>query len=322
MAGILADRWPNINNNNHNHKGDMIPELGPGPVWERPRSTNPIIQYILGGNDNSDEDEEYFGDVESEDEAGGHDDSSKDGLVQDGDCCGERGGGRAEPGDGNSGDESTDCDVMRELLRLDDAYCPLNFRACVHSLTRGPSATEKVLGPRLAGRGTVVKADEDTERTSTSNASRKARDKTVCFSSHVRVHHLVVWAFAHRAARHGPWEQAARDRKRFEQRIAEAEETIAPCFGRPSVLPEAGQTPKTSEADRRVTEEDDGTENAITCDAFCHRRPQSFPRIGKMLKMSDRGKGDFVERSGRKTEQQGGKKRLRSPPPLTLTLWD
>uniref|UniRef100_UPI0035902C2D protein phosphatase 1 regulatory subunit 15A-like n=1 Tax=Myxine glutinosa TaxID=7769 RepID=UPI0035902C2D len=321
MAGIL-DRWPSMNN----HNGDVISELGPGPVWDRPRCTNPIIQYILGGDDEDEDDEdeisdakyeEDFGDVEPEDEGGGHKDYSKDGLVcanwdEDGDSCGGAEGGSDEPSDGSCGNESGDCDVMREFLRLDDTYCPLNFRACVHSLTQRPSRTEN-----LAGQRKVVRVAEDAERTFTS--SKKERHKMVCFSSHVRVHHLVVWAFAHRAARHGPWEQAARDRKRFEQRIAEAEKTIAPCFGLRSILPEAGQMTKTPEADRREGKVV-GTEKTNTCNAFCHRRPQSFPGMGNMLKMSDRGKGNFVERSGRKTEQQGGKKRLRSPPPLTLTL--
>lgn len=44
----------------------------------------------------------------------------------------------------------------------------------------------------------------------------------------VRVMHM--WDFAHRAARVGPWEEAARDRSRFKDRIRRTEEILAPAL--------------------------------------------------------------------------------------------
>ncbi|XP_043535321.1 protein phosphatase 1 regulatory subunit 15B-like [Chiloscyllium plagiosum] len=54
--------------------------------------------------------------------------------------------------------------------------------------------------------------------------------KKVRFSPVVTVHSMIAWDFAYRAARKGPWEQYARDRSRFQRRIAEAEAVISPCF--------------------------------------------------------------------------------------------
>ncbi|XP_078064100.1 protein phosphatase 1 regulatory subunit 15B-like [Mustelus asterias] len=54
--------------------------------------------------------------------------------------------------------------------------------------------------------------------------------KKVRFSPVVTVHPMIAWAFAYRAARRGPWEQCARDRSRFQRRIAETESVIAPCL--------------------------------------------------------------------------------------------
>ena len=48
----------------------------------------------------------------------------------------------------------------------------------------------------------------------------------VQFSPKVKVHPMVVWSFAYKAARKGPWEQCARDRERFKKRIADVEEKI------------------------------------------------------------------------------------------------
>ncbi|KAE8593883.1 hypothetical protein XENTR_v10019360 [Xenopus tropicalis] len=51
--------------------------------------------------------------------------------------------------------------------------------------------------------------------------------KRVHFSPTVTVHHMVVWSYAYRMARKGPWEEYARDRCRFQRRIAEAEGVIS-----------------------------------------------------------------------------------------------
>ncbi|KAJ7313939.1 hypothetical protein JRQ81_005760 [Phrynocephalus forsythii] len=54
--------------------------------------------------------------------------------------------------------------------------------------------------------------------------------KKVRFSPVVAVHPLVVWDYASRAARHGPWEEMARDRCRFRRRIAEVGVILEPCL--------------------------------------------------------------------------------------------
>ncbi|NP_001088578.1 protein phosphatase 1, regulatory subunit 15B [Xenopus laevis] len=50
--------------------------------------------------------------------------------------------------------------------------------------------------------------------------------KKVHFSPTVKVHHMVVWSYAYRMARKGPWEEYARDRCRFQRRIAETDGVI------------------------------------------------------------------------------------------------
>ena len=53
-------------------------------------------------------------------------------------------------------------------------------------------------------------------------------ERQVRFNDKITVHHLIVWDFASRAARQGPWEQYARDRERFKRRIECLEKIIAP----------------------------------------------------------------------------------------------
>lgn len=50
------------------------------------------------------------------------------------------------------------------------------------------------------------------------------------FSSNVTVHRIVTWSYAYRMARKGPWEECARDRSRFQKRIAETEAAIGFCL--------------------------------------------------------------------------------------------
>lgn len=54
--------------------------------------------------------------------------------------------------------------------------------------------------------------------------------KKVRFSPVVTVHSLVVWDYASRAARRGPWEEIARDRCRFHRRIAQVAAVLEPCL--------------------------------------------------------------------------------------------
>ncbi|TFJ96364.1 Protein phosphatase 1 regulatory subunit 15A [Platysternon megacephalum] len=77
------------------------------------------------------------------------------------------------------------------------------------------------LGTR--GAGDPVKAE-----TSDSEGNRTA--KKVRFSPVVTVHPLLVWPFASRAARRGPWEELARDRSRFCRRIEQLGTILEPCL--------------------------------------------------------------------------------------------
>ncbi|XP_054849250.1 protein phosphatase 1 regulatory subunit 15A [Eublepharis macularius] len=72
----------------------------------------------------------------------------------------------------------------------------------------------------------------DLVTTETPLVSRKAGQlaKKVRFSPEVTVHTLVVWDYASRAARRGPWEEMARDRCRFQRRIAEVGAILEPCL--------------------------------------------------------------------------------------------
>lgn len=54
--------------------------------------------------------------------------------------------------------------------------------------------------------------------------------KKVRFSPVVKVHPMITWSYAHRVARHGPWEEHARDRCRFQRRITETESAIGYCL--------------------------------------------------------------------------------------------
>lgn len=46
----------------------------------------------------------------------------------------------------------------------------------------------------------------------------------------VSVHRVVVWNFAYRAARKGPWEQFARDRAHFRRRVEGVASVLEPCL--------------------------------------------------------------------------------------------
>ncbi|XP_072283475.1 uncharacterized protein [Pyxicephalus adspersus] len=54
--------------------------------------------------------------------------------------------------------------------------------------------------------------------------------KKVRFSSNVLVRRMVTWNYAYRMARKGPWEEYARDRSRFQKRIAETKAAIGFCL--------------------------------------------------------------------------------------------
>uniref|UniRef100_A0A8C3XS88 Protein phosphatase 1 regulatory subunit 15A n=1 Tax=Chelydra serpentina TaxID=8475 RepID=A0A8C3XS88_CHESE len=77
------------------------------------------------------------------------------------------------------------------------------------------------LGSRGAGDAVKVEASEP-------EGSRTA--KKVRFCPVVTVRPLLVWPFASRAARRGPWEELARDRSRFCRRVEQLGAILGPCL--------------------------------------------------------------------------------------------
>lgn len=55
-------------------------------------------------------------------------------------------------------------------------------------------------------------------------------NRKVKFNDKINVHIMIAWDYAYRAARLGPWEQMARDRVRFRDRILRLEMTLSPIF--------------------------------------------------------------------------------------------
>ncbi|XP_069763519.1 protein phosphatase 1 regulatory subunit 15B-like [Narcine bancroftii] len=74
-----------------------------------------------------------------------------------------------------------------------------------------------------------VEQSASTSKQETHENQRKTLKK-VRFNPVVEVHQMIVWDFAYRAARKGPWEQYARDRSRFQRRIANTEAAIGFCL--------------------------------------------------------------------------------------------
>ena len=54
--------------------------------------------------------------------------------------------------------------------------------------------------------------------------------RVVHFDEKPVIHVMHVWPYASRAARHGEWEQIARDRERFRMRIQRLSEIIEPVL--------------------------------------------------------------------------------------------
>lgn len=48
----------------------------------------------------------------------------------------------------------------------------------------------------------------------------------VRFCKAIKVHCMIHWAFAYKAARRGPWEEYARNRERFRNRISQIEKSL------------------------------------------------------------------------------------------------
>ncbi|XP_072889934.1 uncharacterized protein [Hemitrygon akajei] len=135
-------------------------------------------------------------------------------------------------------EESGNDELWDSFFQNTDPFNPLNFSAC--TTTRASSNQEVKEGasntklPETSGVcfNTYVPNGEQPALTLEQETSERQRKtgKKVRFSPVVEVHRMVVWDFASRAARKGPWEQCARDRSRFERRIASTEAAIGYCL--------------------------------------------------------------------------------------------
>ncbi|XP_041033797.1 protein phosphatase 1 regulatory subunit 15B-like [Carcharodon carcharias] len=133
--------------------------------------------------------------------------------------------------------------INPSVYQSTDHLNPLNFSVC--TVTIGSTDNRKD-GVRSIELSEEVTADSpgpkhlthlcEGENCSTSTVKQEASQlegktiRKVRFSPVVTVHPMIVWDFAYRAARKGPWEQHARDRCRFQRRITEAEGVIASCL--------------------------------------------------------------------------------------------
>ena len=71
---------------------------------------------------------------------------------------------------------------------------------------------------------------ESSPSTPSQKMSRHKKVSFVCDSELVHVHHIIVWNYAYRSCRRGPWEQYARDRDHFRCRIERVGSAIEPCL--------------------------------------------------------------------------------------------
>ena len=71
---------------------------------------------------------------------------------------------------------------------------------------------------------------ESSPSTSSQVTSCRKKVSFVRDSELVHVHHIIVWNYAYRSCRRGPWEQYARDRGHFKCRIDRISSVIEPCL--------------------------------------------------------------------------------------------
>lgn len=137
-------------------------------------------------------------------------------------------------------EESENDELWDSFFQSADPFNPLNFSAC--TTTSEASNQGMKGGSKLSEEGqpdtpdlchnadpTGVDQATATIKHETSGNQRKTTKK-VRFCPDVKVHRMIVWDFASRAARKGPWEQHARDRSRFQRRIANTEAAIGFCL--------------------------------------------------------------------------------------------
>ena len=75
-------------------------------------------------------------------------------------------------------------------------------------------------------------SSESSPSTPSQNTSHHKKVSFVCDSELVHVHYIIVWNYAYRSCRRGPWEQYARDRDHFRCRIERVRSVIEPCLQR------------------------------------------------------------------------------------------
>ncbi|KAL4640323.1 hypothetical protein GN956_G12702 [Arapaima gigas] len=84
--------------------------------------------------------------------------------------------------------------------------------------------------PQMSGRRAGVGRAEECHLVA-EDGKTAVGNKKVRFSDVVKVHPLVTWRFASRAARDGScWQEMARDRARFKRRVEAAGEVLSPCL--------------------------------------------------------------------------------------------
>ncbi|XP_069803203.1 protein phosphatase 1 regulatory subunit 15A [Dendropsophus ebraccatus] len=132
-------------------------------------------------------------------------------------------------------------DLWASFCRSDDPYNPLSFampaRSPEQPKKEAPKAvldSSKVVPEKIKLRKKpVLSGFKSSHKCTLLKEEAKEGDqctKKVRFSPKVTVHPIVTWSFAHRMARRGPWEEYARDRCRFQKRIAETEAAIGFCL--------------------------------------------------------------------------------------------
>ncbi|XP_023664737.2 uncharacterized protein [Paramormyrops kingsleyae] len=183
------------------------------------------------------------------------DDDELDGLGQD---------DRLEGSESDEAHCSEEDELWNSFSQGDDPYHPLHFRACLRSSP--PAQGMANLDPQLTDKTTQPDGSQKACRSKPCLPNRhfkhycsqrswdspktvpwtkrrlgggvpvepqkkdKPQIKKVRFSPVVHVHIMRAWSSALQASRKGQWEEMARDRDRFQRRIAEVDQAIGYCL--------------------------------------------------------------------------------------------
>lgn len=232
-----------------------------------PSCMNPVIlSMICVPSEQADSSESDMGSVEDLD--GSQEDMSVDSGVQESWTPKSMNDEESDWSDDDSWDEESnlsneDEDLWASFCRSDDPYNPLSFSMPTKSPEQlkkeAPTKsldTNKILGNLDCNKVLKIDCGTVTEKQKTKLSKKPVLSgyksphkctkleeeageegdqctKKVRFSPKVTVHPIITWSFAHRMARKGPWEEYARDRSRFQRRIAETEAAIGFCLDPP-----------------------------------------------------------------------------------------